>query len=66
MAWTHPPPHAQYRVGRGGEEGGAAADLVKQVEPLGQESLRAKLLEWKDSSRREESGGESLGRHLGT
>lgn len=45
MAWTHPPPHAQ--CSGGGQRAGLLQDLVRQVEPPGQESQRARLQEWK-------------------
>lgn len=75
MAWTHPPSHAQY--GGGGQRAGLLPDLVRQVEPLGQESQRARLPERKGSAReeipaslrgegrRKEAGGESPGRQRG-
>lgn len=56
MAWTHPPPHAQYSGG--GQRAGLLPDLVRQVEPPGQESQRARLQERKGSARGEESAGE--------
>lgn len=46
MAWTHPPPHVQYSGG--GWRAGLLPDLVRQVEPLGQESQRARLPRGKD------------------
>lgn len=62
MAWTHPPPHAQ--CSGGGRRAGLLQDLVRQVEPPGQESQRARLLEWKREREAElaseKRGGEGL------
>lgn len=58
MAWTHPPPHAQ--CSGGGSWAGLLQDLVRQVEPPGQESQRARLLEWK-REREAELAGEKRG-----
>ena len=45
MAWTHPPP--LILCSGGGQRAGLLPDLVRQVEPPGQESQRARLLERK-------------------